>query len=448
MGYNCNRPHNKIEELLDDAQVVLTGGLCTHFKALERVIKDTRRLAPRAFIVLGGGAASGDPEFMLEKLQPDFIITGEGERAVVELLENISHSRARSQNGRIIKADYIEDLETLPWCDYDLFDVETYLKEQYPFMSYYYWKYDHPRYLPFVSSRGCPYGCTFCYHPVGRRWTGRPLGDFEAELKHAINKYALNLVGIVDETVAVDKGRLLQLCGVMERLRIPWMTQLRVDMATPETMEAMKRAYCFYISWGIESYNEKTLNAMNKQIKPWQIDRALQLCWEYDIGTQGNVLICDLADTMESLMETLFWNMSNNRYGLSATQLIPYPNSPIYQRLYAEKHIADKEEFYRSDMLVDMPKFAGLNRQEAAIIEQFRVTSNSIRPQVSEYVTKIRSPHPQAQSLIQFSLQFKCIWCSEWTLRERLLAFRDVDTSMRIACPVCNKNMYFTLEKP
>lgn len=165
---------------------VLAGGLSAHYQQIKRVVDDVRHCDPAAVIMIGGGVMSATPELMYRHIQPDYMVLGEGEITIVELIDELNNSGKnleringigyRSRSGELIvtqRREPIMDLDNLPWPDLEGFQVETYLEMQRPNDSLYLYCDDNPRFYPIISSRGCPYNCTFCYHPLGQKYRSR-----------------------------------------------------------------------------------------------------------------------------------------------------------------------------------------------------------------------------------------------------------------------------------
>lgn len=434
-GYDYNRPRGTLEEALEGIDVVFTGGLCVHYPAVGGVIERVRKNS-QAIIVIGGGLVSGEPDFVYHSLRPDYAIAGEGEIAVVELLQKLEEGK-RPQG--IIRADPIKEIDKLPWADYDLFDVDTYCNETYGCGNYYNWKNPNPRYLPFVGSRGCPFHCTFCFSPLGKRFKPRNVTDLCNEITTRVKQYNLNLVGIVDETLGLNKKRLFELCEGLKEIGVPWMTQLRVDVATEDVIKAMADANCYYISWGIESAVDRILVSMKKKTNLKQIERALQLCWLYDIGSQGNILLADPEDDDQSMMDSLLWNMRNNRYGINLARLMPFPNSEIYQKFLKDGLIPSKLKFYRQACMWQTPlsKFSKITERGAAAIKETMNVWHFTRPRQTEWkLTRLRRLDWLRTDVCR--LETFCIWCGAPIVTETYLLYDEREWD-RIVCPTCNK---------
>lgn len=362
--------HRAIRE--KDIDVFCTGGLSPHFVILRDMFDAAKTARPDIVTVGGGGSISSEPELMCNAMHMDIGVIGEGEITSVELmyalgarapLDSVNGIVFRSREGRIIRTPArapIEDLDALPWPDYESFGVEEYLDNQKPNDTYYLYPFDYPRALPVISSRSCPYQCTFCYHPLGNKYRTRSLDSLFAEIDDRAKRYNLNMITILDELFSVDEKRINEFCHRMTSNNLLWIAQMRVDRADRSVLRKLKSSGLFYISYGLESASDTVLKSMRKHISTSQIERALYMTREEKIGIQGNFLFGDPAETEELACETLNWWRSHPEYGINMNFVIPYPGSKLYEHCLEKRLITDKLSFLEQGCpflnMTDMPQ--------------------------------------------------------------------------------------------
>ena len=324
---------------------VLSGGLSAHYKQLQRIVKDVRLVNTTATVILGGGGLSATPELMYNTLKPDYIVIGEGEITIGELLDalDIDHDIstvpgiAYSKHGVFVKTlprESIKDLDSIPRPDFDGFEFDTYLESQRSNDSLYNYSHDSPRFYPIISSRGCPYNCTFCYHPLGRYYRSRSVEKFLEEVEYAITKYKINNFAIFDELLSLNRDRLVRICDGLKKYApdVKWMCQLRVDCVDEELLFKMKDSGCFLISYGLESASDAILKSMNKHITKDQIEKALIMTRNAGIGIQAYFIFGDTRETVDTARETLdFWKRYKD-YHITLGYIRPYPGSDLWQQ--------------------------------------------------------------------------------------------------------------------
>lgn len=363
---------NIIHKTLDAGEkydFVCTGGLSPYYRQVKEIVDAVHSHKSDTGIILGGGLISSEPELMFNALNPDFIVMGEGEKAIVELLSCIQNNSDfsnvlgigyRDKNGKVIcnqPQPAIMDLDALPWPDFEGFEFETYLDNLKPTDQYFYDLYDFPRVYPMVCSRSCPYRCTFCFHPLGNKYRQRSMDSIMQELEFAIKRYRLNVIAIYDELFSHDKERVYEFCKRFKKLQeeisweIKWTCQMRVDGLDEDFLKTMKDAGCYMVSYGFESYNKTVLDAMKKHITPEQIDNAVKLTLKNNISIQGNFIFGDRTETVQTANETLTYWKNNINAGIILGFISPYPGTELYNNCIKRGIIKDKLDFIENHIL-------------------------------------------------------------------------------------------------
>lgn len=356
--HNCKDGKNKYKYFL-------TGGLSAHYDTIKSIVKDIRNLISDSVVIIGGGVVTATPELMYNYIKPDYMVLGEGEITIVELINNLKFGNSidsikgigyMNNVGKLVitpKRDPIANLDKIPFPDMESFEFEKYLDMQTPNDNLYLYISDYPRFYPIISSRGCPYNCTFCYHPLGQKYRSRSIDNFIDEVKYAKERYNINNLAIFDELISADRKRLYELCTRLKELSVNWMCQLRVDMVDEEMLNIMKKAGCFIVSYGFESASDKVLKSMNKHINKKDIEKAMELTRKVGIGIQGYFIFGDTIETKETAYETLnFWKKHND-YHITMGYIRPYPGSELWKRSMLE--CSDVEQLEFLDKCVNSP---------------------------------------------------------------------------------------------
>jgi len=231
----------------------------------------------------------------------EFVLTGEPEERAVELLRAIEAERGVEASavassassvaaGASVAIDgvgtrssgvlnyappakFIQDLDALPFAAWDLFPLKNYWKLKYahgPFTS--------KRYLPLLTSRGCPYPCTFCVIPEtnGRKWRARSAKNVVDEMDELQKKLGVSEFHIEDVDPTVNDARTREICEeiIRRNLKVSWKLCAGTKMETiksEETIELMAKAGCEYISISPETGSERVLKLINK---PFDYEKA------------------------------------------------------------------------------------------------------------------------------------------------------------------------------
>ncbi|HXE74003.1 MAG TPA: radical SAM protein [Candidatus Nitrosotenuis sp.] len=432
-----------------DIDVVCTGAISPFYRQVHRVLEVARKANPRIKVVGGGGIVSSEPELITELLGLDFGVIGEGEETIVELATALTQGGDFSRIAGLVYRDkdgtirrnpdrkVKADLDAIPWPDYEGFEIARYMDQTLPSDFMHSYIFDDPREMPIVASRSCPFDCTFCYLPMGRIYRARSLDGFFAEVDYLIARYRPNILSIYDDLFAVKKDRLVEFCSRIKRYGIHWMAQLRVNIMTPEILEMMKDAGCYYISYGLESGSPEILKSMKKKITVEQIEYTLAETRKARIGFQGNFLFGDLNDTVETVQESLDWFRRHPQYQILLIPVGAYPGSELYVKAVEQGKIPDKREFIKAGSpIVNVSKMSDHEYQQ--MLHELARTANELRlvPRaLSRRLKGWRSVGPV------YELRFQCPHCQEiQTYRNvRLHAYEHT----LAGCRVCHGRFWF-----
>ena len=359
---NLNHELGEVEDLIKreiddfDPDICGCGTLSPFMKLVQRIFKASRKAKPNIINMVGGGVFSGDADLSMRIMDVDIGVFGEGEQAVVEIaqtlesggdLTEVTGLAVRTEGDNWVKTParkQTKDLDALAWPDLEGFGINEHFELQTPADDYTFHLQDNPRSIAMISSRSCPFSCTFCYHPIGKVYRERSLDDFFAELDHYVEKYQINQVAILDELFAVKKPRLREFCSRIKTYNIQWTVQLHVSICDEEVIRLMKEAGCIYISYGLESMDPVVLESMKKKASVEQIETAMKLTYDAKIGIQGNFIFGDPAETVDSVNNTLEWWAKHREYQINLAVINLYPGTPLYYRGLQEGKIDNTGE--------------------------------------------------------------------------------------------------------
>lgn len=273
------RSTEKLLEFIENNKIDLVAISSPSFwfdKTIE-IVSSIRKKYNNKTIVLGGPHASVYEERIFEIVpQVDYAIVGEGEASLVKLLKNESMEKIPGliyrSNGTVKKNErYFEtNLDSLPYPDYDAFGMEKYNKNVNELV------------LPLLTSRGCPFNCVFCcgYKIAGRVYRPRSPENVVDEIIYMQKKYGTKSFMIVDDNFSMSKERVVRFCNLLldKRLEIKWgcAQGVRGDALDYETFSLMKKTGCDVISIGVESSNQKILDASRKGVKIETIEKSIE----------------------------------------------------------------------------------------------------------------------------------------------------------------------------
>ncbi len=352
-------------ELANGYDFVATGGLSSQFEQLNQIaVTASRAQVP---LIAGGGIITSEPELMSRSLSVRYAVIGEGEDTICELFACLERGERPTGVAGIgyFEGDRFvltparkqrEDLDVLPWPDFEGFNFGAYLDKLRPTDSYIYDVTDSPREYPLISSRSCPFLCTFCYHPVGDKYRQRSLDSIMAELEVMIPRYRINILAIYDELFSYEEERVYEFCRRFKAFtdtlswQVGWFCQMRVAGLKDEMLDAMRVSGCFMVSYGFESYSPVVLRSMRKHISPEQIHQVLHATLDRKISIQANFIFVDPAETIRTALETLeFWK-EHQEAGILLGFILAIPDSALYRLCIEKGIITDRFDYIKNHL--------------------------------------------------------------------------------------------------
>lgn len=452
----------------EQPQLIGLGGLCTDYHFLKDSIGFIRSLAPRVQIVCGGGIITHDAEFIFNRLKPDFAVLGEGEEVLcklVQFLETNHNNFASIPNlwywekglAHFSYQDYgYHDSANRAFPDYDPFGMRN-IMEEYALAQFYPIRYKrpYPKVMPIVTARSCPFSCTFCVHTRGPKYRVRPLESIMEEIKINYEKYQFNILFIVDELFAINRKRLTDFCqGIKEGQKkygwdFDWVfnTHASADFGREELQQA-KDAGCAFFSYGLESASPHVLASMNKKINPSEIAQALTYAKEIGIGFGGNFIFGDIAETSETIRESLQFFIDHCLdFFVSLIYVCAYPGSKLFEYCLERGLLPNRLLFYESGMqskmnLVPQEDWLQWRRFIAIVYPSIDLPILKTVDAISYYPENKEVQIQPGKSKVIWKVYFTCPHCGKAIFTRELLYKSDAiqgAAAFVTSCPVCSK---------
>jgi radical SAM superfamily enzyme YgiQ (UPF0313 family) len=217
---------------------------------------------------------------------------------------------------------FLADLNDLPIPRHDLLPLQSYrmpmMKGPFTFI---------------VSSRGCPAGCTYCIKHVSYQYGVRVRAPEKImEELWILKKLGINNIHMYADLFTVNREQVVTLCKLMieQKININWTCNSRVDYVDEEMLNLMRKAGCWYISWGIESANEQILKHARKGTNPERAQKALTWSKKAGINNWGYFIIGLPGETEETIRQTIEFSkklpLDIALFHIAA----PYPGTPFF----------------------------------------------------------------------------------------------------------------------
>lgn len=278
------------------------------------------RSISKAKICVGGPHISCDRANFIRDTGVDVAIGGEGELALLRLLQG-----GKDNDGAL---QFIQDLDVLPFPDYSIFEVEKYQG----------WRDGN---YQIITSRGCPFNCSYCAGPVhtSRNWRGRSTQNIINELKLAKSQGFYSL-SIIDDCFNLDMDRAKNICREMisAKLDFTWVCSngLRADRVDQELADLLAQAGCTFVGIGVESGNPEILKRIRKGIKLENVQRAVEIFRKAGVGVAGSFIIGHPGETPQTAADTLKFAKEFGGDYVNIFSLLPFPGTRAYSELVEE----------------------------------------------------------------------------------------------------------------
>lgn len=349
-------PFDKIEEIIIKEKPGIVGVSCftdSRLAAL-KVVDLVKKVNPKIYTVMGGSHASSFPEQILRHYpNVDFIVRGEAEYTLVDLVKALEGKKALNtidglalrHEGKIVltpERKKIQNLDEIPFPAHHLVDQSKYIPSGADPNG---WKASSKRYTTMMTSRGCPYLCTYCSTTVywGQNFRGRSPMNVVDELEEIHNVYGIEVIGFFDDIFTARMDRITEICKeiVKRNIKIQFSCGTRVNFIKPEMLEWMKRAGCQSIFFGVESCSQKILNNIKKFAKVEQVINAFKSCDEFGIHPSMALMVGNPGEDKETIKETIEVMKRVKPYGMNIGILSIFPDTEIYELAKSQNFISD-----------------------------------------------------------------------------------------------------------
>ncbi|MBI5586965.1 MAG: B12-binding domain-containing radical SAM protein [Deltaproteobacteria bacterium] len=353
-----------LKEAVKSADIVGVSVITPTAKKGYEVARACRGLGKK--VVMGGPHVTALPDEAME--YADFVLCGEADKSIIPFMkafekgegfENVPGLSFR-KNGQIShngRTAFVMDLDNLPYIDFSL--IKGYTKK----ISV----------TPVMTSRGCPYNCTFCsvtgmfghkYRFTCQERTLQFLRDHRELQKKGGVKDGLDWVFFYDDNFTADKKRVKALCKEMisTGLTPTWAGQFHIDIAKdPELLSLMKQANCFIGCIGLESINPRTLEIYNKKQTVEEMERGIKAIQDNGIKIHGMFVLGSDLDTVDTIEATWKFARKNKLASVQFLILTPLPGTKTFNDLEKEGRIKNKDwSLYDAHHAVFEPKLMSM----------------------------------------------------------------------------------------
>jgi len=331
-----------------------------------------------AVTILGGPHLTLQPHESMEKDQVDLVVRGEAEYTIIKIMRALEQELAinneqlsmnneqstihnsprsfnpeagwgdilglswRNKEGKIIHnldRPLPDDIDAIPFPAHHLFNIERYTNLN-PLTD----GLDmNARAYTIVTSRGCPYKCTYCSKPVtGDTWRGRSVDNVIAEWEWLVKDLEATEIGVTDDIWNLDRNRAKALCRALIKANlnhVPWVTihGMKVNNTDQELFSLMKQAGCKRVGFGVENGDDWMLRHVIKKGQTVDMVRdAFKWAKKAKLQTMGFFIFGMPGETEESMEKTIRLAMELDPDLAHFMMAAPFPGTEMWETL--KKH--------------------------------------------------------------------------------------------------------------
>lgn len=330
--------------------VVALTAMTSKFPMVARLAEISKEIFPEVPVIAGGHHASIFGRELLENRNFDFIVVGEGERTVRELIQAIARNSRdfsgikglvyRAENGQIITTSQrplIENLDELPIADRDLIINPGYPPEN-----------------NIIISRGCPFNCHYCGAKTiwTRKVRRRSIDNIVSEIEYLFSRNKSRAVTFWDDSFTCNRKFISELLPELRKFKgLSFSCITRLDLIDAELLAEMKAAGCSQILFGIESGSDRVLQLIDKKLTVEQIKKQTALVDEAGIAWLGFFLIGYPGERQEDIVKTVAFMKELNASWSEINIFNPLPGTKIWDELEAQGVVSSRMDFSRNSQV-------------------------------------------------------------------------------------------------
>ncbi len=336
-----------------DPELIGISLISMRYKKNYETIREIKRKFPSINLIAGGPHLSTLKEEVLEECKEiDLGVVREGELTMVELCQGKDLEEIRGllwrKNGEIIYSgdrQFLSDLDSIPFPKYEKFEMEKYPEV----------RRDRRHSIPILTSRGCPYSCTFCSAclSIGKKFRYRSAANVVDEIEYWHQRNEKDFM-INDDNFTLLKERVYEVCdGIKKRklsgLKFACNTGVRADRVDKDLLRTMKEVGFWRLTFGVEAGNNRILRSIKKGEKIETIEKAIREASEQGFVVELSFLIGSPGETWSDIQDGVDLAL---RYPVSVAEwnhILPYPKTELYDWLKERNYLLeDYQEFLNS----------------------------------------------------------------------------------------------------
>ena len=320
----------------------IVGFSCTTSSFLEgyHIAEYLKERLAKVLIIFGGAHACSIGASLLDRFPAiDFLVIGEGENSLYELINANFRDVVRipgigfRENGRgrlSSVREHISDLDTLPFPAYQRLPGFPYAYNL-PLFSY----PSHPN-TSIISSRGCPYQCSYCDRSVFSRGFRFNSPEYIVEHLSLLHKdFGIRHVFFYDDLFTFDRSRIERFCALLDqrKLAVTYNCIARLEHVDSGLVSLLKRSGCWQVNFGIESGDPDLVKKHRKFYRLDEVGRKLQMVKDAGLRVKGLFMIGLPGESEITIRRTIDYALSLPLDEINVTKFTPFPGAPVFETI-------------------------------------------------------------------------------------------------------------------
>ncbi|MGH7806315.1 MAG: B12-binding domain-containing radical SAM protein, partial [Candidatus Binatia bacterium] len=356
-----------LARIVPDAEVVGVTNMWSYsWPVIRELLREIKAARPDVVLICGGEHFSGLPELSMEQAPIDYIVRGEGEEAIVELVAALERGDLEpSKIAGLVWRDgekivrnppraRVEAIDSIPLPAWHLFDLDSYNEHGLKTGI------DYGKMVPIIATRGCPYSCTYCSSP--RMWTTKWLARDPVlvadEIEHWAKTYDANNFPFQDLTVVIKRDWIIAFCKeiIRRRLDIRWQlpSGTRCEVIDEEVADLLYRSGCRALAYAPESGSDEVRKRIKKRMKREGLMEAVDAAVKSGLHLTCFIVLGFPHDSEAEIRENIAFVRELARRGvedLACGFFFPIPSTELFDYLMEKKRIELTDDFLLTPIL-------------------------------------------------------------------------------------------------